>query len=471
VFPLDDDWKFEVFWSPDGRSIATIGGLEPTIWDATTGERLFNIIGHTDSVMDADWNASADLLATASLDGTARIWEIGPEAAREVLAVSARDTANGLIGVAFSPDDTRLMTSDVGIAAVIEWDASPAGGAEWVNVPDTLATFDGADSTPDGDRVVLNTGAGTISVDSVTTGERSLTIGPPPSGDEDVGRFELSPDGQVLASSGYGGPVSLWDASTGDHLLTVDSGADAYVSDLDWSRDSGLLAITYNSRAEDPADGRAWLEIVDRTGSEVAKLDPDPGFWFTSVSFSPNIDVVATTRNRLDRDDPTTADLQLWDWRRGTLLRTVKTSTQKAVFDPTGTRIATNRWLEGAIDIWNTDTGERVAELTAPARVNDLAFSPDGGTLATSHTDGTTRLWDVETGVQELLLQTDDDTTFGVQFSPDGSKLVTVSASGIARVWALDLDDLIAIANKHLTRGLTDDECRQYLHVEQCPAA
>jgi WD40 repeat protein len=383
--------------------------------------------------------------------------------------VSARDTGNGLSGVAFSPDGRRLMTSDPAIASVIVWDASPAGGAEWVNVPDTLANFDGADFTPDGDRVVLNTGAGTMSVDSLTTGDRVATIGPPPSGNDDVGRFELSPDGQLLASTTYEGPVNLWNASTGDHLLTLDSDAD--VADLDWSRDGEFLAIAHDLKRKDPADGRAWLEIVDRTGSEVGRLDPDPGFWFSSVSFSADRDVIATTRNRLERDDPTTANLQLWDWRRGTLLRTVKTSTQKAVFDPTGTRIATARWLEAAIDIWDAGTGERVAELTPPARANDLAFSPDGGTLATSHTDGTTRLWDIETGVQVLVLQADDDTTFGVQFSPDGSKLVTVSASGIARVWALDLDDLIAIADKRLTRGLTDDECRQYLHVDQCAEA
>jgi hypothetical protein len=34
----------------------------------------------------------------------------------------------------------------------------------------------------------------------------------------------------------------------------------------------------------------------------------------------------------------------------------------------------------------------------------------------------------------------------------------------VVRVWALDIDELIAIANNELTRPLTDDECRQYLH-------
>jgi len=38
-------------------------------------------------------------------------------------------------------------------------------------------------------------------------------------------------------------------------------------------------------------------------------------------------------------------------------------------------------------------------------------------------------------------------------------------------VWALDLDDLIEIAHENVTRDLTDEECRAYLHLEQCPSA
>jgi hypothetical protein len=36
------------------------------------------------------------------------------------------------------------------------------------------------------------------------------------------------------------------------------------------------------------------------------------------------------------------------------------------------------------------------------------------------------------------------------------------------RVWALDLDDLIAIARRKVTRGLTAAECRRYLRRD-CP--
>jgi WD40 repeat protein len=56
-----------------------------------------------------------------------------------------------------------------------------------------------------------------------------------------------------------------------------------------------------------------------------------------------------------------------------------------------------------------------------------------------------------------------------VAFSPDGSKLVSWGVDGVVRVWALDLDDLMGIAKRGLTRHLSDADCQQYLHVQRCP--
>ena len=36
---------------------------------------------------------------------------------------------------------------------------------------------------------------------------------------------------------------------------------------------------------------------------------------------------------------------------------------------------------------------------------------------------------------------------------------------GEVRVWAVDIDLLLEIASERVTRSLTDDECRQFLHA------
>jgi hypothetical protein len=63
----------------------------------------------------------------------------------------------------------------------------------------------------------------------------------------------------------------------------------------------------------------------------------------------------------------------------------------------------------------------------------------------------------------------------GVQFTsaafgPDGKRLAASINDGTARIYALPLDDILAMAKSRVTRALTTDECRTYLHVEQCPS-
>ncbi len=122
------------------------------------------------------------------------------------------------------------------------------------------------------------------------------------------------------------------------------------------------------------------------------------------------------------------------------------------------------------MEVWDSETGERAATLAPPSAVGALAYGPDGTTLATGHADGTVRLWDLETGRQRLVLPADDGRIVHVAFESDGSKLASVDEDGLVRVWTLELDELIAIAQDRLTRTLSDDECRQYLHVEGCLA-
>ena len=58
-----------------------------------------------------------------------------------------------------------------------------------------------------------------------------------------------------------------------------------------------------------------------------------------------------------------------------------------------------------------------------------------------------------------------------VAFSPDGTRLATASWDQTARLYTHDIDDLVALAQTRVTRSLTAEECRRYLHVERCPGS
>ena len=160
-------------------------------------------------------------------------------------------------------------------------------------------------------------------------------------------------------------------------------------------------------------------------------------------------------------------------WNAATLEKERRFSVNTSVvaglaFGPNGLFVTAGE--DGTARVWDFDTGEERLTLRGhTARINQVAVSSDGARIATSSDDSTVRLWDSATGEEVLTLLGHSYLVSGVDFSPDGRLLATASPDGTAALHLLPIDELVELARGRVTRGLTDDECRQYLHLEHCP--
>ncbi|MFI5851808.1 NB-ARC domain-containing protein [Micromonospora chalcea] len=67
--------------------------------------------------------------------------------------------------------------------------------------------------------------------------------------------------------------------------------------------------------------------------------------------------------------------------------------------------------------------------------VRAVAIAPDGTWLATGSTDGTTRIWDANTGAQRIELVGSSGGVLAVAITSDGTWLATVDGGGMVRIW------------------------------------
>ncbi len=104
----------------------------------------------------------------------------------------------------------------------------------------------------------------------------------------------------------------------------------------------------------------------------------------------------------------------------------------------------------------------------ADGRVQSSAISPDGSLIATGATDGYVRIWEAETFslLQEILIA--DTQVQGLDFVTDDHLAVAPEAGNIL-VYTLDVDELISLAGKGLSRGFSPEECVKYNFGDDCP--
>ena len=81
--------------------------------------------------------------------------------------------------------------------------------------------------------------------------------------------------------------------------------------------------------------------------------------------------------------------------------------------------------------------------------VYDVAFSPDGSTLASGSYDNSIRLWRVDDGEPIGILRGHTDQVFRIAFSSDGNSLASCSGDGTTIIWDLASKSKRSVLSTH----------------------
>ena len=356
---------------------------------------------HTAYVNAMAVSPDGTLLATASYDKTARLWEFA--SGREVARLAHQGPVTA---VAFSPHGPYLATASEDATARL-WEMP--GGREVVHL--------------------------------AHTGE--------------VRQVTFSPQGAYIATTSADRTARVWEVPSGREVARL--AHTALVRAAVFSPDGAVLVTTNgNTRSQESNIIRVWAVPSGRQSMQMLHTS-DQGRWSTGIealAMSPDGKFLATA----------SADqsARLWDMSTGReAVRLDHASTVEALaFSSDGRYLATGS-RNSTIQVWEMSSGKTVQEMHHSDGVVKVAFSPDGQYLASAGRSDIALVWAVHGGREMARVTHDGWLIDDIAFSPDGQYLVTQGRDHAVRIWRLWPADLLAEACVRLRRNLTPEEWHQ----------
>jgi WD40 repeat protein len=333
------------------------------LWEAESGAQLGQTMtGHTGEVTAAAFSPDGHHIATASLDGTLRLWS----------AIVGQTLHGPGSSVAFSPDGQQVAAASDSTVALSDIGSGQRRNTLFPN-GNGVVHF----RFVEGGRIVTATDDGTVQLWDANTGQPAS---PPVQLDISQGAvaFAFSSDGRMIATGDVQtGTIRLWSVATGrslDHAMQADKALDGVVC-LSFSPDGRHLAVAGNGVQlwdASTAQSEGPVMLSARSINVVA-----------SLAFSRDGRVLAAGMGD--------GNVELWDpASRKTLPSsplTGHTSQVLSVAFGVGAQLASVA-VDGTLRLWDTSTGRAAAApLTSTDIIDSVALSPDGRLAAVGRID------------------------------------------------------------------------------------
>ncbi|QRV96561.1 hypothetical protein RhiJN_24579 [Ceratobasidium sp. AG-Ba] len=485
LIPMD---VLDVYWTPCIRSISVgsavhsvsvspggqwiVSGCEDgtvRIWDSRTGEAaLAPLQGHLGPVKCIAFSHHGRHIISGSSDNEIRIRDtatgkpiFGPLRGHSADVNTLSCSQDGALIASGSDDETARL-----------WSTATGESLSRFSMPLSRPVLSVAFS-PDSRFIACGSADGAVRLWDIQSG--SMVVGPLEG--ESMLCIAFSPDGQRILSKPSSTGIFIWDAATGKQIIPRLATSDTQSTSATISADAKLIALGHMRRKD------ILVQDIDTRKIVLGPLVGHSGY-IKSVAFSPTDKSVVS--------GSADATIRIWD--------------AASIFtnNPSGPIISipsqdvspnTRPWLslglssdgrlvassssDRTFGVWDVDTGQVVL---GPLRGHSdvvwaLAFSPDDSLIATGSRDKTVCIWEARSGslVHEPL-QSDSSFVKTVAFSPNGELLASGSIEGSIYIWnirtgKLAIEPLIGHSSsvydvvfspdsQHLASGSDDDTLR-----------